>query len=457
MTPTRRIYRAGLATLAGAALATMLAVVPAAAGTTPAPARTALPAAGPGSTRGFPGTRPAAPRPGQAAPLWRLARAWPGRYPGQHASPGSIGEPGGYDPGELRAYLGLKGTGAGQTVVVTEAYNVNAGHALASALATYDSWYGLRPACTGTVTTGCFRLTVTAPHGTMPNAGNAELNWQVEAELDTELIHALVPQAGITVVEAHDANSSSLAAALDYAQTLHPAVISNSWGTDEYAAEHSFDGHCPAAGAPCVFSSGDNGNYASCYTEGGAPYCSGYPAADPGGLAVGGTTLGLAPSGKVVSEYAWNGSGGGISTHEPFPAYQRGADPWTGGRGIPDVSFDADPNSGVAIYYHQALCRGPGCDYGQGWVEEGGTSAGAPAWAAILAATGQLRATHGRPPLNIGQIHTAVYAKTHTGIADITSGSNGICYPQCAARPGYDLVTGEGSPRPGIDSYLASR
>jgi subtilase family serine protease len=121
------------------------------------------------------------------------------------------------------------------------------------------------------------------------------------------------------------------------------------------------------------------------------------------------------------------------------------------------VSFDADPESGVAAYYDIAF--GLLVPTTPVWEELGGTSVGAPAWAAILASADQLRAAAGHPPLTIGQIHAAVYATAATkkAVADITTGDNGICGQQCSAGPGYDLVTGQGSPRHGIDTYLASR
>jgi subtilase family serine protease len=472
MNTTHTRARAALACLTGAV--TVIAAAVAMTGTTPAAARaatararTGLPVTSPGSLPALP-SRPVSAGPGHVVPMWRLPRgAQPGRNPGQQAAPDTIGEPGGYDPGELRAYLGLRGTGAGQTVAVTEAFDVQnplpvslVGEQddVTNSLAVYDSWYGLRPACSATVTTGCFSLTFTAPHGTSTSdPGDAFLNWRQEAVLDVELIHALAPRAAIVVVEARTDTKASLMTAIDYARSLHPAAVSNSWGVNESAGEPGMNGHCPATGPPCVFSSGDTGNYATCLAENGpGASCGGYPAANPGVLAVGGTTLDLAPTGKVRSETAWTGSGGGISGYEPFPGYQRNADRYPAGRGIPDVSFDADPNSGVAVYMSFLLpCSTGICDYEE-WEEFGGTSVGAPAWSAILASAAQQRAAAGEPPLTTAAVHAAVYARTAgKPIADITTGVNGICGAQCSAGPGYDLVTGMGSPRPRIVSYLA--
>ncbi|HEY3954797.1 MAG TPA: S53 family peptidase [Streptosporangiaceae bacterium] len=459
-----RLALAGLAAIATMTAAAATVTAPASAAATPGPASLApaAPCRGGGQKLS---AHPPAPQPGHVALLWRLARgARLSCYPGQHATPDSIGEPGGYDPAELQAYLGLHGDGAGQTVAVTIPYDVNEAQAVTTALSVYDSWYGLPPACSATITTGCFPLTFAAPHGTAPPPQGLfeALLAQPEAELDVELIHALVPRASIEVVEGYDDTVTHMLQAVAYAQSLHPAAVSNSWGTPEFSGEQAAGGHCTATGSPCVFATGDSGNYGWCDGQGTGTGedCGGYPAASPKVLAVGGTTLDLTDSGKKVqSETAWSGSGGGISAYEPFPAYQQRADSYTTGRGVPDVSFDADPNSGIAVYDDQVVTyNGQTVQAHEGWVETGGTSAGAPAWSAILAAADQLRAAAGQPQLTIGQIHAAAYAKSRKKpVADITTGTNGLCGAQCTAGPGYDLVTGEGSPRHGIDTYLASR
>jgi subtilase family serine protease len=136
-----------------------------------------------------------------------------------------------------------------------------------------------------------------------------------------------------------------------------------------------------------------------------------------------------------------------VSQYEPRPVYQSPTINPYAGRGIPDVSFDGDPNTGVATYDTAS----------GGWLEVGGTSVGAPAWAGILAAADQLRAATGKTPLTAAgyEVQKAIYQLTR-GLADITSGSNGSCGAICTAGPGYDFVTGLGSPRRGIDTALAA-
>lgn len=387
-----------------------------------------------------PGSAAPAVLPGHVRPMWHIASQPAG------VTPDTIGEPGGYDPYELRSYLDLTGTGKGQTVAIVEAWNVES--AVTTAVGDYTSWFGVKPPCSDAVTSGCFNLTFQAPDGFEPVDTIQEIqstvSFQLETALDVEMVHAIAPDAAITVVQAHDNSDDAVMSALDHAVALKPAVVSNSYGESEFDGEQALDQHCQEADVPCVFSSGDAGNP------------GGYPAANPNVLAVGGTTLDVGPTGKVRSEIAWEGSGGGISQYEPRPGYQQAADPYDTGRGLPDVSFDADPQSGVAVYVVQEI---PNLGLRtERWVEVGGTSAGAPAWAAILAVADQLRAASGKPALTTADVHAAVYdrhGQHDRAIADITQGANGICGAICTAGPGYDLVTGEGSPRPGIDTYLA--
>ena len=357
--------------------------------------------------------------------------------------------PAGYSPAQLSAYLRLHGTGQGQTVVITDAYD---DPAIVSDVNTYSQQFGLPLAC-GTAGAGstCFTFTVQDPDGT----AGSDPGWGTETSLDVEMVHAIAPRASIVLMEAHDASVPAFDSAIDHAARLKPAVISDSWsltGT-EFAAQTKLDGHCRLAHSLCVFSSGDDSNP------------TGWPATSPDVLAVGGTSLQLATDGSVSSETAWGtqyggeGGGGGLSYIERRPAYQRKVNP-SAYRGVPDVSFDADPATGVAVYDSDDIT-------GQ-WLQVGGTSVGAPAWSGILAVVAQLRAAAGKPPLVAAgyAAQRAIYG-LHAGLADITQGENGpvpvssewggnSCGPQCQARPGYDYVTGLGSPRPGIDTALAA-
>jgi subtilase family serine protease len=336
--------------------------------------------------------------------------------------------PGGYTARQLRAYLRLHGSGAGQTVAIVDAFD---DPYASSDINTYSAQFGLPATCTRTRTRGCFHFTVARPFG----IGGLDLGWAAEESLDVDMVHAIAPRASIVLVEARNNMVGPMFRALGYAATLHPAVISNSWGLGGELASESADDHlCRLAGGVCTFATGDLGNP------------GGYPAYNPAVIAIGGTSLGLTAAGAILSETAWPESGGGVSAFEPRPAYQDQVNTFPN-RGIPDVSFDADPRTGVAVYDSAS----------GGWIEPGGTSVGAPAWAAILAVADQLRAAHSKGPLTaVGYEAQRALYQLRSGLYDITTGSNGSCGTVCTAGPGYDFVTGLGSPRPGIDTALAA-
>jgi hypothetical protein len=341
--------------------------------------------------------------------------------------------PAGYGPAIIRSYLGLSGTGAGQTVAVVDAYS---DPRIVSDVNTFSAQFGLPKVC-GTKGAGgqCFDFKVSAPNGT---AGQNP-DWALEISLDVEWIHAVAPQAAVRLVEAHDSTFAALFGTVTGAAALRPDAISMSWGIyGEFSGETYYDPHCELTDSVCVVATGDYG------------YPGGYPAYSPRVLAVGGTTLQLAPSGAVSSEISWNGSGGGQSYFEPKSAAQQGVSPGTR-RGIPDVSFDADPSTGVAVYDSIPYL-------GQaGWFQVGGTSVGAPVWSAILASADQLRAAAEKSRLTSAgdQAARAVYAAT-SALGDITTGPpNGACPKECMPGPGWDFVTGLGSPRTAIDAAIA--
>src|SRR5262249_52818420 len=106
-----------------------------------------------------------------------------------------------------------------------------------------------------------------------------------------------------------------------------------------------------------------------------------------------GTTLHVDSAGNYLGESAWAGTSGGFSRLEAEPAYQRSAQA-TGRRSTPDVGFDADPATGVSVF-----ATDPVIGIGS-WFQVGGTSVGAPAWAAIIAIADQARAAAGRSSLD---------------------------------------------------------
>jgi uncharacterized repeat protein (TIGR03803 family) len=313
------------------------------------------------------------------------------------------GGPTGYTPAQMRRAYGvdqLNTTGQGQVIAIVDAYG---SPTIQSDLDTFCQTLGI-PSTT---------VQVYYPQGQpVPNS-----DWATETSLDVEWAHAIAPGATIVLIATQTNGNSDLFAGVDFATSTGASQVSLSWGESEYPTETSSDFHFNVPGVTFFASSGD----------GGAGVI--YPACSPSVVGVGGTTVNLDSSGNIISETAWSGSGGGPSVYETVPSYQSGW--WSGpGRGVPDVAYDADPNTGVPIFMT-----------GAGWIQIGGTSIGAPQWAALCALANSLRSQ------SIDLAPGIFYSLATTNYAayfnDIISGSNG----EYSAGPGYDLVTGLGSPR----------
>jgi len=216
--------------------------------------------------------------------------------------------------------------------------------------------------------------------------------------------------------------------AVDFARNIPGvSVVSCSFGSvagelgpfqDSY--NHFFDtpkGHIGSHGLPggitFSVSSGDVGGQTS------------WPAVSTNVLAIGGTKLTVDSVGNVLSEIAWDEGGGGP------PQF---SDP----NNSPDVSYNADPATGVTIYNSIPDANGE-----SGWSQIGGTSAGAPQWAGLLAVINEGRAIIGKPTLD-GVKDVLPWLSTYpsNNFRDIITGTNGF-----EATPGIDYATGIGSPR----------
>ncbi len=331
------------------------------------------------------------------------------------------------------------GNGAGQTIAIIDAYN---DPDAAADIATFDAAMGL-PAPP--------HLWIVGQNGGAPPTinGNTE-GTTLETSLDIEWAHAVAPQANILLVEANSLSYADLIqGAVGWAetQTTYPNVstVSMSFGGPDAASlETSLNGYflTPAGhtGITFIASSGDSGAYG----PGGSTVEVNYPAASPNVLSVGGTTLYSDAASNVYSEVGWGysddsgflGSGGGVSTTESEPTYQDGVVS-SSGRAVPDVSFDADPGTGVAV------CDSD--DYGSAdpWIGVGGTSLSAPCWAGLISIVDQQRVNNGLSTLDgATQTLPKIYNLSAGDFRDITSGNNGAYN----AGPGYDFVTGRGSP-----------
>ena len=202
----------------------------------------------------------------------------------------------------------------------------------------------------------------------------------------------------------------------------------------EVRTEHSKFLHLAAAGVNVFVSSGDAGsNPDNSGHNPTGPLQAEYEASDPTVIGVGGTTLRLGAAGAISSETGWSASGGGTSRFFPRPTWQVGPGVPAGTqRLIPDVSSAADPNTGAFLVFQGRA------------IGIGGTSWSAPVWAGFCALINQSRQDSGKPLL--GFLNPSLYQLSGTpALQDITSGSNGAFH----CGPGYDQVTGLGSPNVG--------
>jgi subtilase family serine protease len=255
--------------------------------------------------------------------------------------------------------------------------------------------------------------------------------WVTESLLDVEWAHAVAPRAQILLVEAdasQDATSfANFIAAVDYARKQPGVtVVSMSYAKTQFAAEVNSDSHftTPAGHAGITFlaATGDRGTPA------------GYPAASPNVVGVGGTVLQVNLAGDYLGETGWNSSGGGLSTYEAQPGYQQGVVGQSATqRASPDVALDA--GTAVSVYDIRNGAATP-------WGYVAGTSLATPLWAGLIALADQGRAASGLGSLD-GPTQTlpALYQLPAADFHDITGGDN-----PSLAGPGFDLVTGRGSP-----------
>ncbi|MFZ1074991.1 MAG: S53 family peptidase [Minisyncoccia bacterium] len=323
-----------------------------------------------------------------------------------HVASGTSKSPQGMTPSEIKTIYHLPSTGGKGTIAIIDAYDDSS---IEKDLGDFSKAFNL-PACT--TANGCFeKHKMSAKEST--NSG-----WALETTLDVEWAHAIAPSAKILLIEAPTPSGANFLKAIDYAAGRGDVVaVSMSFGGSEFSEETTLDSHFVSKNGAVFFASaGDDGSGAS------------WPASSPNVIGVGGTTLKVGAGGAFQSETAWGGSGGGISAYEKEPVYQSGYSIKKSGgmRAIPDVAYDADPASGFSIVR------------GGVWRVVGGTSAGAPQWAAIAA-------------LGSGANNPNFYTdKASSGseqyFRDIVSGTNGDCGYVCTARTHYDYVTGLGTP-----------
>jgi kumamolisin len=275
-----------------------------------------------------------------------------------------------------------------------------------------------------------------------------------EVALDIEVIGAMAPGAKIVVYFAPFTERGwvdALTAAI-HDTVNKPSVISISWGFAEGQPVQGFEWtaqtvaavnetleNAAAMGVTVCAAAGDDGS--NDQVGDGHAHCD-FPASSPYTLGCGGTRL-TANGSVIADEVVWNdgpgsGGGGGISDLNDLPSWQKGIVPKSVnpggrvGRGVPDVTGNADPDTGFMIYY------------GGKFTVVGGTSAVAPLWSALIARINQKLGT------SVGYFNPLLYNKlANEGcLRDITSGNNDTSgnVGGYAAGKGWDAASGWGSP-----------
>src|SRR5581483_8439048 len=287
--------------------------------------------------------------------------------------------------------------------------------------------------------------------------------WGDETTLDVEIIHALAPDANIVVLVSPVAETEGTIGLPEFRQLLQytidhklGSIVSQSWGASEatladtagQAEVHKWDALFQQAttqdGMTLLASSGDNGATDFTDLEGSklSPTAtSSFPNDDPWVVSVGGTSLHR--NGAAFTESAWSDSGGGMSKFFAKPSYQQtlpasAQSILQNRRGLPDVSGNADPSTGLAMYEHGS------------WSTAGGTSASAPMWAALVAIANQM-AGHALGFINPALYKVAASARYQQDFHDIVIGNNsvsgqGVQVEGYNAVPGWDAITGLGTP-----------
>jgi len=335
----------------------------------------------------------------------------------------------GYRPASLLSAYNLarqaRRGGKGETVAIVDAY----GDPYAAAnLARYRSAFGL-PACT--TSSRCLRIV--NEHGKAAPLPRANAGWAIEQSLDLDMISAICPHCHILLVEAASRGVRTLGVAEDTAIAMGARFVSNSWSGTDWHGEAANNHYFNHPGDAIVFASGDAG------------YGTVYPTDTQFVTAVGGTTLRHRRSGaRAWTESVWGsarsgaGTGSGCAAFEAKPSWQRERvdDNLQNGcltRTENDVSADANPSTGVAVYDSYRT--------GGTWGDIGGTSVATPIITAVYALAGDLARN----------TYPASYLYQHASrLHDVPTGLNGVCPANrsylCHGEHGYNGPAGLGTP-----------
>lgn len=364
-------------------------------------------------------------------------------HPLTNATP-KLGPNGGFAPSDLRAAYDMNpllssADGTGQTVAIFELDGYKA-----SDVTTYLNQFGL----------GSAKFSNVLVDGATGSAGAGA----IEVELDMEVVSAIAPGATQKIYIGPNSNSGVNDTYNRIVTDNIAKVTSTSWGECESDSGNSelttldnIFAQAAAQGQSIFAAAGDAGAF-DCGTT---TLAVDSPADDPNVVGVGGTNLQVGSGSTYSSESVWSnssdtsrgpegvGGGGGLSSFFAKPSYQSGpgVDSNTS-RHVPDVSADADPATGYAVF---CSVTAAGCPASNSWIVVGGTSAAAPLWAGVSVDTNEFLASQGKATL--GNANATLYrlfntTQTFAAYHDITTGNN-LHY---SATTGYDLASGIGSP-----------
>ena len=332
---------------------------------------------------------------------------------------------GSYGPKDLRSFYKIPATAKGHGyIVIVDAFDTST---IVSDFNTFSNEYGL-PTENGTGNA----LEVFAPYGYTSGSANGT-GWDVEACLDTQVAHAIAPNAVIVLVEAASNSLTDLYNAVSWGRTAGPtSELSMSWGSSEGGASSSTESILTSGNGINFASTGDSGAFYGLHGN----YTS-YPASSPNVVAVGGTTTVCSDStpGKLLATIAWEEGGGGPSALFGKPSYQSGiigTDPTY--RSLPDLSANADPQTPFALINTSY--------YGVTYVFfVGGTSESSPILAALQNDSGDNWG--GNTVAFLSHIYGSIAGGTYTKyFNDVKAGYNGFL-----AGTRYDMATGLGTPK----------
>lgn len=326
----------------------------------------------------------------------------------------------------------VNSSGGSQSIAIVDAYD---DPSAAADLAFFSSQFGLPYSDS--------KFKVVYAGGAAP-AEDPTGGWELEESLDIEYSHAMAPNATLYLVEANSNSFSDLFTAVQVASNLiacgktttcpkgskGKGEVSMSFSGSEFSQETSLDSIFTTPNVVYFAAAGDASG-------------TGYPCVSPNVVCAGGTSDSRSlETGNLIAQIAWSDAGGGASYYEPIPSYQsshpRIARQLDGARGVPDISANSNPTTGVWVWDTV-----PYEGEGTGWFTVGGTSVATPLLAGIVNATGDFASSSFAELTKLYSDNESPFEST--GFTDIVYGACNY-YSSSYSQPGWDFCTGLGSP-----------